>query len=111
MSVTRFPAISERKCRQGSHTRFGISDPHQAQQGHALLLLFLTLGFASTLFLTTWNNQRIHLAREQKTEQSLLLAKEALLAYALTYGELQRTNALPFGILTGETSTATLSSE
>jgi type II secretory pathway pseudopilin PulG len=67
-----------------------------SQRGIVLLLcLFLTIGIGVTLFFLSWNSSRAHQERDQKTEQALQQAKEALISHALVYGEIHRTNADP----------------
>jgi hypothetical protein len=56
--------------------------------------------------LLTWNGQRAHSARDRITEQTLQQAKEALIAHALVYDQMQRTLADPKG--GGQTEDITL---
>lgn len=69
-----------------------------SQRGVTLLLfLFLAAGIGTTIFLLAWNNNRARQAQEQQTDQALQQAKDALISYALVYGETQLTNADPIG--------------
>jgi type II secretory pathway pseudopilin PulG len=101
MSLPFLPAIFKSKQHPDVLARAQMSAPATAQYGNALLLVFLTLGLGSTLFLQAWNN-RIDQAQEERTEGALRQAREALIAFALAHGELQRTNAHPPGKTTDD---------
>lgn len=63
--------------------------PLTCERGVALLLfMFLVFGIGTTIFLTTWNNSRVRLEHDQKTELALQQAKEALIAFATTHKSL-----------------------
>ncbi|MBS1141299.1 MAG: hypothetical protein H6R13_2752 [Proteobacteria bacterium] len=47
-----------------------------------LLLLLLGLGVGTAIFLSAWNSSNSRLAQEHKTQETLVQAKEALIAYA-----------------------------
>jgi len=70
----------------------------KAQQGAALLLLLLiTVVAASSIFVTTLRQSttQVTLDKNRKTRDALARAKEALIAYALTYSEQPPTGTPP----------------
>ena len=62
-----------------------MSGLRRSQQGMALfLLLILGLTIGASLFLSTWNRSAPRLAQEKASQLSLLQAKQALIAYAVS---------------------------
>ncbi len=86
----------------------GPSPSRRRQQGLALLMMLVVLVLGAVYLLTvTMHAGRIQVEREAATAAALLQAKEALIAYALTYGEMHA-NKVPGYLLCPETGNSAI---